>query len=69
VWGRQYLTKAFFELLAASDFVENLVFLCARPSSTGSTLRAEDVLAGTFSTWGCFPMISISLVTGKVMGS
>jgi predicted N-acyltransferase len=62
-WGRQYLTLEFFQLLAKSDFVKNLCFMCARHRSTGEKLRAEDVFAGTVNIvkdgvfygryWGC----------------
>jgi len=48
-WGRQYLTLDFFKMLSQSDFLENLVFMCARYASTGDTLQAKDVFAGTFS--------------------
>jgi predicted N-acyltransferase len=64
-WGRQYLTLEFFQLLAKSDFVKNLCFMCARHRSTGDKLRAEDVFAGTVNIvkdgvfygryWGCLP--------------
>ena len=60
-WGRQYLTLEFFQLLAKSDFVKNLCFMCAR--KTTGELRVEDVFAGTFNIvkdgvfygryWGC----------------
>jgi predicted N-acyltransferase len=49
IWGRQYLTLDFFEKLAESDFVDHLVFMCARHRSSGAELRANDVFAGTFS--------------------
>lgn len=49
IWGRQYLTLDFFKRLVESDFVENLVFMCARDASTGETLHAKDVFAGTIS--------------------
>ena len=62
-WGRQYLTSQFFDLLADSDFVDHLVFMCARYNSTGEQLKASDVFAGTFNVvkdgvfygryWGC----------------
>lgn len=62
-WGRQYLTLEFFQLLAKSDFLENLCFMCARRKSSGETLNASDVIAGTFNIvkngvfygryWGC----------------
>jgi len=65
IWGRQYLTLEFFQILAKSDFLHNLCFLCARPQSSGEELRAEDVFAGTFNIvkngvfygryWGCLP--------------
>jgi uncharacterized protein len=64
IWGRQYLTLDFFQLLAKSDFIDNLCFLCARSRSGGKTLKsADDVFAGTFNIiknkvfygryWGC----------------
>lgn len=63
LWGRQYLTLEFFQLLVKSDFLQNLAFLCARPQSSGPDLKAEDVFAGTFNIvkngvfygryWGC----------------
>ena len=62
-WGRQYLTKEFFQLLGKSDFIDNLCFMCARRSSVGEEFRADDVFAGTFNIikngvfygryWGC----------------
>jgi hypothetical protein len=62
-WGRQYLTVEFFYLLAKSDFLDNLCFMCARRKSSGETLKASDVIAGTFNIvkggvfygryWGC----------------
>jgi predicted N-acyltransferase len=63
IWGRQYLTLEFFQLLVKSDFVDNLCFMCARRQVTGETLLAGDVFAGTFNIvkngvfygryWGC----------------
>ena len=65
IWGRQYLTKEFFQMLADSDFRKNLCFMCARLESSGEELNAEDVFAGTFNIvkngvffgryWGCLP--------------
>jgi len=62
-WGRQYLTLDFFLKLAASDFIDNLCFMCARYESSGKELHARDVFAGTFNVlgdgvfygryWGC----------------
>jgi predicted N-acyltransferase len=62
-WGRQYLTLEFFHLLAKSDFLDNLCFMCARRKSSGEILKAADVIAGTFNIvkngvfygryWGC----------------
>ena len=50
VFGKQYLTFEFFRLLSESDFVDNLVFFCARKDvAKGTELRAKDVFAGTFS--------------------
>jgi len=61
--GRQYLTLEFFQILTKSNFLENLVFLCARDNSSGDKLLAEDVFAGTINIvkdgvfygryWGC----------------
>lgn len=63
IWGRQYLSKEFFQLLGKSDFIENLCFMCARQRSDEEEFRAEDVFAGTFNIvkngvfygryWGC----------------
>lgn len=63
VWGRQYLNLEFFKLLAKSDFVDNLCFMCARDRSCGIDLKASEVIAGTFNIvkdgvfygryWGC----------------
>mmetsp|Transcript_67632 Transcript_67632/g.195502 ORF Transcript_67632/g.195502 Transcript_67632/m.195502 type:complete len:505 (-) Transcript_67632:235-1749(-) len=63
-WGRQYLTLEFFQMLANSDFLDNLCFMCARKKSSGETLKASDVIAGTFNVvkngvfygryWGSF---------------
>lgn len=62
-WGRQYLSLDFFNLLAKSDFLDNLCFMCARRKSSGEILKAADVIAGTFNIvkngvfygryWGC----------------
>jgi hypothetical protein len=51
VWGRQYLTIEFFQLLSRSDFIDYLVFVCARQnvSERKDKLEASDVFAGTFS--------------------
>lgn len=59
VWGRQYLTLDFFERLAASDFIDNLCFMCARyrkenddpasPTEPDDDFCADDVFAGTIS--------------------
>jgi predicted N-acyltransferase len=64
-WGRQYLTLEFFQLLAKSDFVENLCFLLARKDGGSFPMKAEDIFAGTFNVvkdgvfygryWGCLP--------------
>lgn len=51
VWGRQYLTLDFFQLLVESDFIDNLCFMCARRKSCGDKLKAEDVFAGTISKY------------------
>ena len=64
IWGRQYLTLEFFQLLAKSEFIDNLCFMCARSRSGGKTFTsADDVFAGTFNIvknkvfygryWGC----------------
>jgi predicted N-acyltransferase len=50
-WGRQYLTLEFFQMIGNSTFVDNLVFMCARHANSSDTLQAEDVFAGTFSTY------------------
>jgi len=65
VFGKQYLTLEFFQMLAESDFCRNLCFMCVRPRDSGDTLAAEDVFAGTFNIikngvfygryWGCLP--------------
>jgi predicted N-acyltransferase len=65
IWGRQYLTLEFFQLLVDSTFVDRLCFLCVRPKSSGILLKANDVFAGTFNIvqngvfygryWGCLP--------------
>lgn len=64
-WGRKYLTRDFFRLLAKSSFVDNLCFMCARRRSVSSSkgFHAKDVIAGTFNCikngvfygryWGC----------------
>jgi predicted N-acyltransferase len=71
IWGRQYLTLDFFQLLMKKDFVHNLAFSCARPQSSGPELRAEDVFAGTFNIvkngafygryWGCLLSVLFEL--------
>jgi hypothetical protein len=49
-WGNQYLSLNFFKLLAKSDFIDNICFICARRrSSCGDLLEAKDVIAGTFN--------------------
>ncbi len=67
LFGRQYLTLDFFQKLVKSDFVDNLLFMCARFRTTDNDdrLKAEDVFAGTFNVikdkvfygryWGCLP--------------
>jgi predicted N-acyltransferase len=62
-WGNQYLSLDFFNLLAKSDFIDNICFMCARRRSSGEPLKASDVIAGTFNVvkdgvfygryWGC----------------
>ena len=69
-WGRLYFTQNFFEMLVESDFVENLVFMCARFNGTDAdeengVIVAQDVFAGTVNVvkdgvfygryWGCLP--------------
>lgn len=50
IWGRQYLTLEFFQRLAESSFIDNLLFVCARKDvPAGARLQADDVFAGTFS--------------------
>jgi predicted N-acyltransferase len=50
IWGRQYLTLEFFQMLSKSDFIHNLVFVCARKGlAHNEELKAKDVFAGTFS--------------------
>lgn len=51
MWGRQYLTVDFFQMLGESSFIDNLCFMCARMNTTSDEFRAEDVFAGTFSEW------------------
>lgn len=63
--GRQYLNLEFFQMLAKTDMVKNLCFMCARSKSSGEQLKPEDVFAGTFNIikdgvfygryWGCLP--------------
>lgn len=65
IFGRQYLTLEFFQMLAQSDFCRNLCFLCVRSCESGDELSAKDVFAGTFNIinngifygryWGCLP--------------
>lgn len=65
IFGRQYLSLEFFQRLAKSDFIDNMLFLCARDQSSGKDFRVEDVIAGTFNVvkdgvfygryWGCLP--------------
>lgn len=66
-FGKQYLTLEFFQKLVESEFVDNLLFMCARRKNTYSDdeerFNAEDVFAGTFNViknkvfygryWGC----------------
>jgi hypothetical protein len=47
------LNLDFFEMIAQSDFVDRLVFMCARDRATGEKLKAKDVFAGTFSKLLC----------------
>mmetsp|Transcript_28267 Transcript_28267/g.61540 ORF Transcript_28267/g.61540 Transcript_28267/m.61540 type:complete len:262 (-) Transcript_28267:82-867(-) len=63
VFGKQYLTLEFFQMLAESDFCRNLCFMCVRSRDSGDALVAEDIFAGTFNIikdgvfygryWGC----------------
>ena len=65
VFGKQYLTLEFFQMLAESDFCRNLCFMCVRPRDSGDVVVAEDIFAGTFNIiqngvfygryWGCLP--------------
>ena len=61
-WGNLYFTKDFFQTLVNSEFVENLVFICARSydfksmgadpfqdPSTRIPFAAEEVFAGTIN--------------------
>ncbi len=63
-FGRQYLTLEFFQkLVDSNDFVDNLLFMCARYND--DELKAENIFAGTFNVvkdkvfygryWGCLP--------------
>ncbi len=66
-FGKQYLTLEFFQRLVESDFINNLLFMCARYDSGNGNeeLDAKDVFAGTFNIvkdkvyygryWGCLP--------------
>lgn len=63
LYGRQYLTLDFFQKLSESDFIDNLVFMCARSKDCGPEILAKDIFAGTFNVvkngvfygryWGC----------------
>ena len=65
VFGKQYLTLEFFQMLAESNFCRNLCFMCVRPRDSGDVIVAEDIFAGTFNIiqngvfygryWGCLP--------------
>eukprot|EP00548_Thalassiothrix_antarctica_P007536 CAMPEP_0194150484 /NCGR_PEP_ID=MMETSP0152-20130528/43552_1 /TAXON_ID=1049557 /ORGANISM="Thalassiothrix antarctica, Strain L6-D1" /LENGTH=479 /DNA_ID=CAMNT_0038853481 /DNA_START=399 /DNA_END=1835 /DNA_ORIENTATION=+ len=70
VWGRQYLTLEFFQLLVQSDFCQYICFFCATKQQQTTTtnnqlLQADEVFAGTFNIvkdnvfygryWGCLP--------------
>lgn len=67
-WGRQYLTVEFFQMLADSDFIEYLCFICARDRDCGEDFDADDVFAGTFNVigdgvfygryWGCLEEVN-----------
>ena len=70
LFGNQYLTLEFFQRLVASDFVDNLLFMCVRyDDATNQKLKAEDVFAGTFNVvknkvfygryWGCLPNFDV----------
>ena len=56
-FGRQYLTLEFFQMLAKTDFIDHLCFMCARYNRTSTSneqsgedeFSADDVVAGTFN--------------------
>lgn len=56
-WGNLYFTLEFFEMLVESDFVNNLVFMCARfkkeysfsVKDDNDNFEANDVIAGTIN--------------------
>jgi hypothetical protein len=66
MWGRQYLTLEFFQMLSRSDFVNNLVFVCARKEVVSNKqFEAKDVFAGTFSKckcWNFVQSLSVSML-------
>eukprot|EP00814_Leptocylindrus_danicus_P003692 CAMPEP_0116017100 /NCGR_PEP_ID=MMETSP0321-20121206/7856_1 /TAXON_ID=163516 /ORGANISM="Leptocylindrus danicus var. danicus, Strain B650" /LENGTH=491 /DNA_ID=CAMNT_0003487247 /DNA_START=204 /DNA_END=1679 /DNA_ORIENTATION=+ len=67
-WGRQYLTVEFFQMLADSEFIDHLCFICARYRDCGEEFDADDVFAGTFNVvgdgvfygryWGCLEEVN-----------
>jgi len=60
-FGQQYLTLEFFQMLTKSDFIDNLLFMCARRRKRGNghndniddnedhDFNVDDVFAGTFN--------------------
>ena len=52
--GRLYLNKRFFDALIDSAFCDNVVLIVARKEGNcdSSTIRAEDIIAGTFNVIG-----------------
>ena len=49
LWGNLYFTLEFFEMLVDKDnFVNNLVFMCARPSNFNNTDTSTDSVPGVF---------------------
>lgn len=70
-FGNQYLTLEFFEKLVNTDFIDNMLFMCARYNNTDTeeSFEAKDVFAGTFNViknkvfygryWGCLPNFDV----------
>ena len=75
-FGKQYLTLDFFEMLVKTDFVDNLLFMCARFKNEDEQFNAEDVFAGTFNViknkvfygryWGCLPNFDLKNIHFEV---